>query len=60
MSVRNDRAVRAGLRFRPIAETAHDTLAWWTTVPDARRAAPKFTITPEQEARALAAWKTRG
>jgi 2'-hydroxyisoflavone reductase len=60
MSVRNDRAVAAGLTFRPLATTVRDTLAWWATVPDARRTAPRFAITPEQEATALAAWKARG
>jgi 2'-hydroxyisoflavone reductase len=59
MSARNDRAVAAGLTFRPLAETVRDTLAWWPTVPEARRNAPRFAITPEQEATALAAWKAR-
>ena len=26
--VRSERAIAAGLRFRPLAETARDTLAW--------------------------------
>jgi hypothetical protein len=36
-----------------------DTLAWWGTTPEARRAAPRFAITPEREAAALAEWKRR-
>jgi 2'-hydroxyisoflavone reductase len=60
MSARNDRAVAAGLTFTPLATTVRDTLAWWATVPEARRNAPRFTITPEQETAALAAWKARG
>lgn len=60
LSVRNDRAVAAGLAFRPVATTVRDTLAWWPTVPEARRGAPKFALTPEQEATVLAAWKARG
>ena len=60
MSVRNDRAIAAGLTFMPLATTVRDTLAWWATVPEARRTAPRFAITPEQEATALAAWKARG
>jgi 2'-hydroxyisoflavone reductase len=60
MSVRNDRAIAAGLKFRPLATTVRDTLAWWPTVPEERRAKPKFTITPEQEAAALADWHQRG
>jgi 2'-hydroxyisoflavone reductase len=59
MSIRNGRAVASGLTFRPIATTVRDTLAWWPTVPEARRAAPRFTITPEREAAALAAWHAR-
>lgn len=56
MSIRNDKARAAGLGFRPLATTARDTLAWWPSVPDARRNAPKFTIKPEQETTALADW----
>jgi 2'-hydroxyisoflavone reductase len=59
MHARNDRARAAGLTFRPLAETVRDTLAWWPSVPEARRAAPRFSIKPEQEAAALAAWKAR-
>ena len=55
-SARNDRAIAAGLGFRPLADTVRDTLAWWPTVPGARRAAPAFAIKPEQEAKALADW----
>ena len=39
--------------------TLRDTLVWWPTVPDARRANPRFTIKPDQEAKALAAWHAR-
>lgn len=60
MSVQNAKARAAGLTFRPLATTVRDTLAWWLTVPEARRSAPRFTITPEQEAGALAAWHARG
>jgi 2'-hydroxyisoflavone reductase len=56
MSVRNDHAIAAGLTFRPLAVTVRDTLAWWPTVPEARRTKPRFNITPELEARALADW----
>ncbi len=59
LSARNDRAIAAGLTFTPLATTVRDTLAWWPTVPEARRNAPRFAITPEQEATALAAWKAR-
>lgn len=49
------RAIRAGLRFRPHAETVRDTLAWYKTQQEGGRtrlAGP----TAEQEAAALAAW----
>lgn len=58
-SPRNDRAVAAGLQFRPIADTVKDTLAWWPSVPEARRTSPGFSITPELEAKALADWHAR-
>ncbi|MEP6495323.1 MAG: NAD-dependent epimerase/dehydratase family protein [bacterium] len=57
MSVKNDRAIAAGLTFRPLAMTVRDTLAWWPTVPEARRLKPHFTITEEKEAAALADWR---
>ena len=57
MSVKNDRAVAAGLGFRPLATTMRDTLAWWPSVPEARRTKPRFSITPEIEEKALADWK---
>jgi 2'-hydroxyisoflavone reductase len=59
MSASNARAIAAGLTFRPLATTVRDTLAWWPTVPEARRAHPHFTITPEQEQQALADWHAR-
>ncbi|HEX6053009.1 MAG TPA: NAD-dependent epimerase/dehydratase family protein [Gemmatimonadaceae bacterium] len=58
-SISNARAKAAGLGFRPIATTVRDTLAWWPTVPEARRNAPRFALTPEQEATVLAAWKAK-
>lgn len=60
MSIGNVRTVDAGLTFRPLADTVRDTLAWWATVPEARHAKPRFTITPEIEAAALADWRARG
>lgn len=66
-SATNDKAVAAGLAFRPLATTVRDTFTWWSTVvPEERRknailaTAPNhFAIVPEQEAAALAAWKAR-
>jgi len=58
-SISNARAKAAGLGFRPLGTTVRDTLAWWPTVPEARRHAPRFALTPEQEATVLAAWKAK-
>lgn len=53
---RTVRKERAG----PLAETVKDTLAWRATVPEERRAKPRFIISPEIEAKALLDWKARG
>jgi 2'-hydroxyisoflavone reductase len=60
MSASNTKAVAAGLGFRGLDVTVRDTLAWWETVAAKRREKPGFSIQPEQEARALAAWRARG
>jgi len=60
-TLQNRRAVAKGLTFRPIAETAKDTLAWLATVPEAER--PKLAstgISKDRESKVLAAWKARG
>jgi 2'-hydroxyisoflavone reductase len=60
-TLRNTRAVKAGLTFRPIGDTARDTLAWLQTLPEAERAKARSTgIKPDKEAKVLAAWKSRG
>jgi 2'-hydroxyisoflavone reductase len=59
-TLQNVRAVKAGLTFRPIGDTARDTLAWLETVPEDQRATARSTgIKPDKEARVLAAWKAR-
>jgi len=59
-TLQNTKAVKAGLVFRPIAETARDTLAWLDTLPEVERAKARSTgIKPDKEARVLAAWKAR-
>jgi len=59
MSIGNSKAIKAGLTFRPLEATVRDTLAWWPTVPEARRMKPRFTITPDIEKTALADWHAR-
>jgi 2'-hydroxyisoflavone reductase len=49
----NGKAVKAGLTFRPLATTLQDTLAWWRSLPEARRAAPRAGLKPEREAELL-------
>ncbi len=53
-------AVRAGLTFRPVGETARDTLEWWNALPEDRRAAPRAGLPAEKEAEVLAAWRSSG
>lgn len=52
------RALAAGLAFRPLAETVRDTLAWDLARPaDARAGSP--ALRPEREAELLAEWHAR-
>ena len=55
-----DRAKAAGLTFRPTALTAMETLDWYYSLPEEKRANPPMAIAPEKEAEVLAAWKARG
>jgi 2'-hydroxyisoflavone reductase len=57
--VNNTRAIRAGLSFRPIADTAKATLEWFRTLPEDRRKKMRAGLSPEREAKVLAAWKAR-
>lgn len=52
------RALQAGLTFRPLATTSVDTLAWFRQQPDARQAKLKAGLTPDRENAALVAWKS--
>lgn len=55
--VDNGRALAAGMRFRPLADTARDTLVWWRSLGrDSLRAG----IPEEAERAALAAWRSAG
>jgi 2'-hydroxyisoflavone reductase len=54
------KAIKSGLGFRPMAETIRDTLAWWKTLPEARRAKPRAGLSAEREIELLAAWKKQG
>jgi nucleoside-diphosphate-sugar epimerase len=52
-----DRALSKGLTFRPLAETARDTLTWFKSLPQDRQAHLKAGLAPERETEVLAAWK---
>ena len=51
--------VEAGLTFRPLADTARDTLEYHFSRPSERQANLRAGATPEQEAEVLAAWHRR-
>jgi 2'-hydroxyisoflavone reductase len=53
------RALAAGLTFRPLARTALDTLAWFTSLPTDRQATLRAGIKPDREREVLAAWESR-
>ena len=52
--------VEAGLTFRPLADTARDTLEFHFSRPPERQASLRAGATPEQEAEVLAAWRRSG
>ncbi len=58
-AISNARAVARGLRFRPVADTARDTLAWWRAEPADRRAKLRAGLSPARERAVLEAWKAR-
>jgi 2'-hydroxyisoflavone reductase len=54
-----DRALAKGLTFRPLAETARDTLSWFKSLPQDRQSKLRAGLTPEREAEVLAGWKKK-
>ena len=52
-----DRALSKGLTFRPLGETARDTLAWFKSQPRERQAKLRAGLTPERETEVLTSWK---
>ncbi|MDM4768019.1 NAD-dependent epimerase/dehydratase family protein [Pelomonas sp. SE-A7] len=51
----NAKAVKAGLTFRPVGQSASDFLAWWATLDEKRRTGPlRAGLKPEREAELLA------
>jgi 2'-hydroxyisoflavone reductase len=58
-NINSDKAIAAGLTFRPMADTARDTLRWFQSLSPERQRSYDFPTTPEHEAEALKAWKAR-
>jgi 2'-hydroxyisoflavone reductase len=52
-----NRALAKGLTFRPLADTARDTLSWFKSLPQDRQSKLRAGLTAEREAEVLAAWK---
>jgi 2'-hydroxyisoflavone reductase len=52
----NAKAVKAGLKFRPVSVTVRDTLAYLKSLPEERRNKLRAGLTPEREAELLALW----
>ena len=55
--VRSNRAVAAGLRFRPLADTAYDTLEWFKSVDQERR--DRLDLFLDRDREVLEAWSRR-
>jgi 2'-hydroxyisoflavone reductase len=51
------RAIGKGLTFRPLAETARDTLAWFKSQAQDRQSKLRAGLTPEREAEVLGQWR---
>jgi 2'-hydroxyisoflavone reductase len=61
MRIDNRRAIAAGLVYRPLADTARDTVAWRQSdaVPQALRDQPRYVLTEQQEREMVEAWGRR-
>ena len=56
----SSKAIADGLTFRPLADTARDTVTWYDALPTERQNVPgNFGITAERETELLAAWHAR-
>jgi 2'-hydroxyisoflavone reductase len=55
----NKKAIAAGLTFRPLAQTALDTLAWFKAQTPERQAKLAAGIKPEREREVLTAWAAK-
>ena len=55
--VRSHAGVAVGLKFRPVAETALDTLEWYKTLPEERRNEVELNL--DRDAALLQEWRAR-
>jgi 2'-hydroxyisoflavone reductase len=53
------KAIAAGMRSRPLADTVRDLYAWWDAQPDERRARVRAGMPREQETKSLAVWNDK-
>ena len=51
-----DRAIEAGLTFRPLADTAVATMEYWNSLDEERRSQPRAGCPAELEEKVLEAW----
>jgi 2'-hydroxyisoflavone reductase len=58
-TVNCSRAIARGLSFRPLADTARDTLEWFQALPDQRRSSMRAGLPRQREAEVLARWHAR-
>jgi 2'-hydroxyisoflavone reductase len=58
-TVNAEKAIAKGLTFRPILDISRDTLAYWRSLPEERRAKPRAGLAPDKEAAVLKAWHER-
>jgi 2'-hydroxyisoflavone reductase len=56
----SERAARAGLRCRPLAETTRDTLTWFKTLGPERQGKLRAGLDPQKEADTLRSWHQSG
>jgi len=55
-----DRAIEAGLTFRPLADTTVATIDYWNSLDEERHGKVRAGCPPELEQTVLAAWRARG
>ena len=58
-SFSNSKSVKAGLTYRPLAETVKDTLTWWEALSKERKASPNAGLDSKKERQVLNAWNSK-